>query len=176
MAKLMRNSSLPGGSLLHGLSYDLWNEIINSVIEEHAPIFEAMQKVANGLKISKTLVEDLKQNDSIEIAAESWSFLLEMEPEEDEIDGFKIILFAAEPISVFEEIKAHAAADWGFSLEAVTGFEIEHGILIDENIFLEIEEGYGIETELVGDGVLFGVLIFDSQDIDNQRENFKTWR
>ena len=45
-------------------------------------------------------------------------------------------------MELFELSIAEAAANHGISLEEIEGFELEHGLKIDEEIIEKIEESY----------------------------------
>jgi len=160
---------------LYSLTYDLWNEIIDDVVIVHSPLFEAMHQAADQLTLSKAFVEDLKGKGMVEIGEEPWRFLLKIEIWEDKIEGFWISLLAAEKAEIFEEIKAEAAADHGFSWEAVQGFELEHGLELDEDIFGEMEESYRVTAKAAENEVIFELVVFDSQDLDNSRKSDEAW-
>ncbi len=154
---------------MYGLTYDLWNDIIDGVIEAHAPLFEAMRQAADGITLSGELVEELKLQGVREIGVDPWRFLLKIEQYSDGIDGFMISLLAAEEPLTLELMKADAAALNGVSLEEIKGFEADHGLDLDEEIIEGISEGYGIDAEIAENGVLFEMVVFDSEDIDNSR-------
>ncbi len=154
---------------MYSLTYDLWNDIIDGVIEAHASLFKAMRKAADGINLSKELVEELKLQGVKEIDAEPWHFLLKIEQYNDEIEGFMISLLAAEELGTLEMMKADVAALHGVSMEEISGFEADHGLDLDEEIVNGISEGFGIDAEIADNGVLFELVIFDSEDIDNSR-------
>jgi hypothetical protein len=54
-------------------------------------------------------------------------------------------------------------------------FEIELGINIDEDIFEAIEESYNIFAEETNEEVLFELVIFDSDDIDDSGKFGEGW-
>jgi hypothetical protein len=160
---------------LFSLTYDLWIEIIDDVVEGHAPLFETMHQAAESLDLSSALLEELKKEDILEIGTPEKRFLLKIDFFEDKIEGFMISLLAAEGLEIFETIKAEAASDHGFSLEDIEGYELEHGLDMDEEIFAEMEEGYGIFVEMDDNGILFELEVFNSQDLDNRRESNAAW-
>lgn len=161
---------------MFGLTYDLWNEIINDAVEAHAPLFLAMHRAAEDLQVSPDLVESLKQNGAVELKSDDQNFVLEIDFIEDKIDGFRILLLAAEDLESFETIKADAAMDHGITPEDIEGFELEHGLELDEAIFEEMEDSYQIIVELDEQAVLFELVIFDSQDLDDARISDEAWR
>jgi hypothetical protein len=161
---------------LYGFNYNLWLEIIEEVAEFHAPLFEAMHRAADDIQISRALIEDLLLKGAREMDIDPWHFLLRIDLLQDRIDGFRITLLATEEMALFEQVKAGTAADHGISLEDVEGFEIEHGLEMDEDIFEEIKESYDVEAEISGNAILFRLVVFDSQDIDNNRRSNEAWR
>ena len=160
---------------MYSLTYDLWKDLISDVIDAHDPLFMAMLHAAEGLSLSKALVDELKQTGVKEIGDNSWHFLLEIDPIADQIEGFSISLLAAEDRKVFEQIVADKAVDRGVSSDDIEGFELEHGLDLNEDIFVEIEDIYDIRAETVENGVFFELVVFDSQDIDNSRESDEAW-
>ncbi len=161
---------------MFSLTYDLWKEIIEEIAEAHDPLFAAMHQAAEELSLSKVLIDDLKSKRELTIANDPWELQLTIEFIEDKINGFIIRLEAIEPQEFFEEIKANVAADNGFSLQEIEGFEIEHGLDIEEEIFEEMEESYGVRTEVGENEVIYELVIFDSQDIDNNRSSDLAWQ
>ena len=160
---------------MYNLTYDLWNEIIDDVVIVHTSLFEAMHQAADHLKLSNAFVEDLKRKGVMEIGEGLWNFLLKIEFVDDKIEGFRISLLAAESAEDFEEIKAKVAADQGFSLEEVEGFVLEHGLELDEDIFEEMEASYGVTANVEEDEVIFELVVFDSQDLDNSLKSVEAW-
>jgi len=152
---------------LFSLTYDLWREIIEVIAQAHDSLFAAMHQTAEELQLSAALIDDLKKKRELTIANDPWELQLAIEFIEDEINGFTIFLVAKEPLEILEEIKANVASDQGFSLEDIEGFELEHGLDIQEEIFVEIEEIYGVTAEVRENVVIYELVIFDSQDIDN---------
>jgi hypothetical protein len=168
-------AAIPEAIPLPGLTYDLWNGIIENVIDIHATLFEAMHQAAEEIRLSKELVEELKLEGAKEIKKGSWNFTLALEPYADEIRGFSISLISSEDLGAFRQIKTEAAADRGFTSEDIECFEIEHGLEMDGEIFDSMGERFGISAETKDDEVVFELLLFDSQDIDNSIENEEAW-
>jgi hypothetical protein len=162
--------------LVLSLTYDLWNEIIYDTVEAHAFLFDAMHQTADQLKLSKELVEDLKKNGIKDIGEDPWQFILRIDLLDDKIKGFTISLLAAESMELFESGIAKAAANHGISLEEMQGFEIEHGLEMDNEIVEKIEESYNITTEIADNGVIFELVVFDSRDLDNNLEGDPAWQ
>jgi len=161
---------------LFGLTYDLWNEIIDEIALAHDSLFAVMQAAAEDLQLSAALIDDLKSKREIQIANDPWELRLKIDFIEDKIGGFIIYLEAKEPLDILEQIKADVASDNGFSLEDIEGFEVEHGLDMDEEIFVEVEEGYGVQAEAREDEVVYMLVIFDSQDIDNSLPGNPAWQ
>ena len=63
-----------------------------------------------------------------------------------------------------------------FPWEDVEGFELEHGLDMQEEIFVEMEESYGIRAEVRENEVIYELVIFDSQDIDDSRSGDLAWQ
>jgi len=152
---------------LFSLTYDLWKEIIEDIAQAHDSLFAAMHQAAEELQLSAALIDDLKKKRELTIANDPWELQLAIEFIDDKINGFTIFLVAKEPLEVLEEIKANIASDQGFSLEDIEGFELEHGLDMQEEIFVEIEESYGVTAEIRENVIIYELVVFDSQDIDN---------
>jgi hypothetical protein len=152
---------------MHSLTYDLWNLIIEEAVNAHAPVFEAMQSAVDGIVLSKSLVEELKLNGIKELTGDNRLFLLTIEPHNDEIGGFKISLLMAESMDAFKKVNEDAVASQGFSLEDAKNFEAEHGLNMADEVLNGIEEEFDILAEKSEDGLIFELVVFDSDDIDN---------
>jgi len=161
---------------LFGLTYDLWKEIIDEVALAHDSLFAAMHQAAEDIQLSAALIDDLKSKRELEIANDPWEFYLMIDFIEDKIGGFIIYLATVEQLETLEQIKANVASDHGFSLEEIEGFELEHGLDMQEEIFVEIEESYGVRTEVRENEVIYELVIFDSQDIDDSRSSDLAWQ
>jgi hypothetical protein len=161
---------------VYSLTYDLWKEIIDDVALEHSTLFMAMQQAEEELEISRALIDDLKNKRDLMISDDLWHLRLQIDFIDDKIGGFRIDIAAAEELKVFELIKAKAAADHGFSLDEIEGFELEHGLDMDEEIFEAIADSYEIRAELSENEVLFELVIFDSQDIDDRQMSNLVWQ
>jgi hypothetical protein len=159
---------------MYSLTYDLWKGLISDVIDAHDPLFRAMIHAAEGLSLSRDLVDELKQKGVKEIREYPWHFLLEINHIADHIEGFSISLLASEDRKVFEQIVADAATDRDISWDDIEGFELEHGLDLNEDIFEEIEDTHDIRAE-ADNVVFFELVVFDSQDIDNSRESDEAW-
>jgi hypothetical protein len=161
---------------LFGLTYDLWKEIIDEIALAHDSLFAAMHQAAEELQLSATLIDELKSKRELTVAKDPWEFLLMIDFIEDKINGFIIYLTATEPLETLEEIKANVASDHGISLEVIEGFELEHGLDMQEEIFVEMEESYDIRAEVRENEVIYELVIFDSQDIDDSRSGDLAWQ
>jgi len=161
---------------LFGLTYDLWKEIIDEIAIAHDSLFAAMHQTADELQLTTDLIDELKSKKELKIANDPWEFLLMIDFIEDKINGFIIYLATAEQLEILEEIKANVASDHGFSWEEMEGFELEHGLDMQEEIFVEMEESYGIRTEIRENEVIYELVIFDSQDIDNSQSSDLAWQ
>lgn len=158
---------MQGATCLFNLTYDLWKEIIMDIAQAHESLFDAMNLAAEDLQLTPALIDDLKKTRELTIATDPWELQLAIEFHDDEINGFIIVLVAKEPLEALEEIKANIVSDHGFSLEEIEGFELEHGLDMQEDIFVEIEESYAVTAEIREDLVVYELVIFDSQDLDN---------
>jgi hypothetical protein len=161
---------------LFGLTYDLWKEIIDEIALAHDSLFAAMHLAAEELQLSLALIDDLKQKKELKIANDTWEFLLMIDFIEDKIGGFIIYLAAIEQLEILEQIKANVASDRGFSLEEIEGFELEHGLDMQEEIFVEMEDSYNVRTEIRENEIVYELVVFDSQDIDDSQSSDLVWQ
>lgn len=152
---------------MYGLTYDIWKEIIGEIVLVHDSLFLAMNQAADELQITPAMISELKSKKELAIANESWEFRLMIDFVDDEIKGFLILLAAIEKMDMLELIKANAISDHGFSLEEVEIFSQENGLDMQEEILEEMEESYGVRAEVREDAVVYELVIFDSQDIDD---------
>ena len=157
------------------ITYDLWNDVIDEVIRIHTPLFEAMRRAERYLILSRALVDELKIKGFKEVQEGEWNFLLIIEPYEDEIGGFKIYLLAAETSEVFQQAKVDAAMSQSASADDLRGFEVEHGLDLDDEIFEAMEDSYDISAEVTTNGMLFELVVFDSDDIDDSGKGAESW-
>jgi len=160
---------------LVAITYDLWNDVIDEVIRIHTPLFEAMRRAERYLILSRDLVDELKIKGFKEVQEGEWNFLLIIEPYEDEIGGFKIYLLAAETSEVFQQAKVDAAMSQNASADDLRGFEVEHGLDLDDEIFEAMEDSYDISAEVTTNGMLFELVVFDSDDIDDSGKGAESW-
>ena len=161
---------------MFGITYDLWKEIIDEIAIAHDSLFAAMHQAADDLQLSTALIDELKSKRDLKIANDPWEFRLMIDFIEDKINGFIIYLATAEQLEILEEIKADVASNHGFSLEEIEGFELEHGLDMQEEIFIEMEESYGIRAEVRESEVIYELVIFDSQDIDDSQSSDLAWQ
>jgi hypothetical protein len=61
-------------------------------------------------------------------------------------------------------------------MEEIEGFELEHGLNMQEEIFVEMEERYAVRVEARENEVVYELVIFDSQDIDNSQSSDLAWQ
>lgn len=158
------------------LTYDLWKEIISEIVLAHQPLFEAMHGAAEDLTLTAALIEELKEKGELQVVSDPWEFKLLIDPIEDMIEGFIIYLAAEEPQELLEQTKAAAASEQGFSSEEIQGFEMEHGLNMQEEILVEMEETYGIQAEMGENELVYTLVIFDSQDIDGSQNSELVWQ
>ena len=161
---------------MFGLTYDLWKEIIDEIALAHDSLFAAMHLAAEELQLSPALIDDLKQKKELKIANDTWEFRLMIDFIEDKIGGFIIYLAAIEQLEILEQIKANVASDRGFSLEEIEGFELEHGLDMQEEIFVEMEDSYNVRTEIRENEIVYELVVFDSQDIDDSQSSDLVWQ
>lgn len=155
------------GISLYNLTYDLWNIIVDEAVDAYSPLFEEMQQTADGISLSKSLVDKLKQEGAIDIANGARHFLLTIELYDDGIGGFKISLMIPESLDAFEEIKERAATAHDVAFEDIRNFEAEHGMNMAEEILDGIEERYSVYAEETGIDIVFELVVFDSENIDS---------
>jgi hypothetical protein len=162
---------------LYSLTYDIWNAVIDEAVDAYSPLFEVMQRAADSIILSKSMVDKLKQAGFMELVSETRQFLLAIELYDDLIEGFKISLMASESLDAFEEIKVRSAAAHDVSFEDVRNFEVEHGLDMTEEILNGIEEKYSVYAEEAGEDIVFELVVFDSEDIDNDsRMTNEAWK
>lgn len=157
------------------LTYDLWREIVEDVVISHQPLFEAMYQAADDLDLTAALIEELKSKEELNLPGD-WNFKLQIDSIQDEIEGFIIFLAAEVPQELLEQAKSAGAEERGFSLEEMQAFEMEHGLNMQEEILVAMEETYGIQAEM-GDGwLIYYLVLFDSQDIDDSLTSELVWQ
>ena len=135
-------------------------------MDAYSPLFEEMQRTADGISLSKSLVDKLKQEGAMDIVDEARHFLLAIELYDDGIGGFKISLMISESLDAFEEIKERAASAHDVAFEEIRNFEVEHGMNMAEEILDGIEERYSVYAEETGVDIVFELVVFDSENID----------
>ena len=152
---------------MYGLTYDLWSIVVDEAVDAYSPLFEEMQRAANGVDLSKSLVDRLKQEGALDIVDETRHFLLAIELYNDGIGGFKISLLISESLDAFEKIEERAAAAHDVTLEDIRNFEAEHGMDMAEEILDGIEERYSVYAEETDEDIVFELVVFDSEDLDS---------
>jgi hypothetical protein len=161
---------------MYSMTYDLWNTIIDEAVDSYAPFFETMQNVSDSVLLSRSLVEELKLKGAKEVARDDRQFLLTIEPYDDEIGGFKISLLATGRVDAFEAIVEKAAASHKISFENIRNFEIEHGLNMADEILDKIKDEFSIYAERSDHDLIFELVVFDSEDIDNSnRMSGRAW-
>ena len=131
------------------LTYDLWREIVEDVVISHQPLFESMHQAAEDLDLTTALIEELKRQEELPLPGDM-DFKLVIDFFQDEIEGFIIFLAAEEPQELLARLMADATEERGFSLKEMQAFELEHGLNMQEEILVEMEETYGIQAEVWG--------------------------
>jgi hypothetical protein len=161
----------------YGLTYDLWNLIIEDAVDAYSPLVEAMKNASESIYPTKSLADELKEVETMEIEYKTWHFLLTIWLYDDDIDGFKISLEASETIDSFERLIEGLASIRGVTLEEIKNFGVENGLNLSDDLFDMIEEVYSVDADESEDKIIFKIVIFDSQDIDNiakiEDENYK---
>jgi len=160
---------------LFALTYDLWREIVEDVVVSHQPLFEAMHQAADDLELTPALIEELKREEEMALPVDE-NFKLVIDFVQDEIEGFIIFLAAEVPQEFLAELMADAAEERGFPLEELQAFELEHGLNMREEILVDMEETYGIQAEVGEDRLIYYLVLFDSQDIDDSRSSELIWQ
>jgi hypothetical protein len=150
-----------------GLTYELWNEMMDDAVEAQAPLFQAMHSAAEKIKITRSLVETLRLEGIKEMKEGEVELVLAIELHNDGIDGFMISLIAAESLELLEEVIYDVAEEMGFSEEEVRGYQAEHGLNLVEDFFSALANREGISAEVDGDSAVFELILFDSEDVDN---------
>lgn len=160
---------------MFNLTYDLWREIVEDVVISHQPLFEAMYQAADDLDLTAALIEELKKKEELNLPGD-WNFKLQIDFIPDEIEGFIIFLAAEEPQELFEQAKSAGAEERGFPLEEIQAFEMEHGLNMQEEILVAMEETYGVQAEFGEDRLTYYLVLFDSQDIDDSLTSELVWQ
>jgi hypothetical protein len=160
---------------MYELNYDLWQEVIEDIASEYAPLFSIMHEAARELLISRPLIDDLLRTRELEISTEPWQMWLQIDPIDDNIGGFRIYLMASEELDAIKELMVETAEDHGISQEEINAFEVEHGLDMLGDVFEVIRDRYEILPEIGGDNVTFSLVAFDSQDIDDSKANEIFW-
>jgi hypothetical protein len=160
---------------MYELNYHLWQEIIEDIASEYAPLFSIMHEAARELPISRALIDDLKNTKERNISTEPWRMWLHIDPIDDNIGGFRIYLMASEELDAIKELMLETAEDHGISQEEINAFEVEHGLDMLGDVFEVIRDRYEILPEIGGDNVTFSLVAFDSQDIDDSKGNDIFW-
>ncbi len=162
---------------MYNLTYDQWQALIDDVIGVQAPLFQAMRATADGVCLDKNLADELKLEGQKELKVGDWTFLLALEPHDDIIGGFAISLLAEESLEDFDEVKEMVAEARGFTWFDIRNFETEHGLNLNDEILEKVEKEYGVLAEADDQTILFDMVVFDSQDTDNNcRLGSNSWQ
>ena len=160
---------------MFALTYDLWREIVEDVVVSHQPLFEAMHQAADDLELTPALIEELKREEEMALPGDE-HFKLVIDFVHDEIEGFIIFLAAEVPQEFLAELMADAAEERGFPLEELQAFELEHDLNMRKKILVDMEETYGIQAEVGEDRLIYYLVLFDSQDIDDSMSSELIWQ
>ncbi len=157
------------------IGYEMWQEMVGDAAIEYAPLFSFMHETAREMPVSRALIEDLKKNKEIKILSDPYELWLQIDLIEDDIGGFRIYLQASEERNTMEELMAKMAEYQGITQKEIEAYEVEHGLDMMGDIFEAIRDGYDIQPEIRGDDIIFSLVIFDSQDIDDSKGNDVYW-
>ena len=160
---------------MYNIDYAIWQEMVEYVVYEYAPLFSILHEAARELPLSRTLIDDLKASGELTVSCEPFRISLQIDPINDNIGGFRIYLMASIELSAMKELMSEVADDQGISQEEIDAFEVEQGLDMLGDIFEEIRDGYDIHPEIKGDDIIFSLLVFDSQDIDDSKGNDIFW-
>jgi hypothetical protein len=162
---------------MYNLTYDQWMALIDGVVNAQAPLFQAMRAAADGIRLDKNLADELKLDGQKELNVGDWTFLLALDPHDDVIGGFAISLLAEASLDDFDEAKELVAEVGGFTWPDIRNFEAEHGLNLDDEILETVEKEYGVLAEADDQTILFDMVVFDSQDTDNNcRLGSNSWQ
>lgn len=160
---------------MYEINYEIWKEMVEDIAFEYVPLFSIMHEVAKEMPLSRALVDDLKNTKELTISNDPWRMWLQIELIADNINGFIVYLMASEELNAFENLLSETAEDYGISLEDIDAFEIDHGLDMLGDVFEEIRDKYEIQPETRGSDIIFSLVIFDSQDIDDSKGNDIFW-
>lgn len=82
---------------------------------------------------------------------------------------------AAETSEIYQQAKVDAAIAQSASIDDLRGFEVEHGLDLNDDIFEAMEDSYDISVEVTTNGLLFELVVFDSDDIDDSGKGAESW-
>ena len=160
---------------MFALTYDLWREIVEDVVVSHQPLFEAMHQAADDLELTAALIDELKREEEMALPGDE-HFKLVIDFVQDEIEGVIIFLAAEVPQEFLTELMVDAAEERGFPLEELQAFELEHDLNMRKKILVDMEETYGIQAEVGEDRLIYYLVLFDSQDIDDSMSSELIWQ
>lgn len=160
---------------MNDLTYELWRELIEYIASECEPLFSIMHEVAGELPLSRDLIDDLKKRNEITISDDPWKMQLQIDPIDDDIGGFRVYLMASIELDAMNELMKETEDDLGVSPEEIDAFEVEHGLDMLGDIFEEIRDKYQVQPEIQEGNIIFSLVVFDSQDIDDSKGNDIFW-
>lgn len=160
---------------MYEINYEIWKEMVEDIAFEYVPLFSIMHEVAKEMPLSRALVDDLKNTKELTISNDPWRMWLQIDLIADNINGFIVYLMASEELNAFENLLSETAEDYGISLEDIDAFEIDHGLDMLGDVFEEIRDKYEIQPETKGSDIIFSLVVFDSQDIDDCKGNDIFW-
>lgn len=160
---------------MYDISYELWLEMVERVASEYAPLFSIMHEAAREIPLSRALIEELKSNKRVKLSNDPWQIWLQIDLIEDDIGGFRVYLMACVKRDAMEGLMQLTAEDQGITQEEIRAFEVEHGLDMLGDVLEQIEDGYDILPEIIGESIIFSLVIFDSQDIDDSKGNDIFW-
>lgn len=160
---------------MNDLNYELWQEMIEHIASEYADLFSIMHQAARELPLSRALIDDLKTKKELLISTDPWRMVLQIDLIEDDIGGFRIYLMTSVERDALEDLMSETAEELGITQEEIDAFEVDHGLDMLGDVFEKIRDEYGIQPEIQGGNIIFSLLVFDSQDIDDSMGNDIFW-
>lgn len=160
---------------MNDLNYELWQEMIEHIASEYASLFSIMHEAAGELPLSRALIDSLKNKTELLISTDPWRMCLQIDLIEDDIGGFRIYLMTSLEMDGMEDLMTETAEELGITQEEINAFEVEHGLDMRGDVFEKIRDEYGIQPEIQGGNIIFSLLVFDSQDIDDCMGNDIFW-
>ena len=156
---------------MNDLNYELWQEMIEHIASEYADLFSIMHQAARELPLSRALIDDLKTKKELLISTDPWRMVLQIDLIEDD----RIYLMTSVERDALEDLMSETAEELGITQEEIDAFEVDHGLDMLGDVFEKIRDEYGIQPEIQGGNIIFSLLVFDSQDIDDCMGNDIFW-